>query len=238
MSRKAVLIIHGFMADMKEVEYLSNTIKNNSNIDVYSFTLPGHDKAILKAVKYEDWIKYSQEMLDTLKPKYKTIYLVGHSMGGVISTYLAAKNKEVKKLVLVAPSFIYLKFNENINLLKEKLKNTPQNRKRYKEVAQRIFTSSLSSMIEFRKLVKKYYDTPKEVTCPILIIQGEKDAVTPIKSSKYVYDNVRSEKKHLKIIKDANHGLLYDYKKENVSKYICNYLKGGLLWIITKNLKI
>ena len=238
MSNKAVLIIHGFMADKNEVEYLLNTIKNNSNIDVYSFTLPGHDSNILKDVKFEEWIDYSQEMLNNLKPKYKKIYLVGHSMGGVIATHLATVNKEVEKLVLVAPSFIYLELTENMDIVKEKFKNTKRNKEKYKEVAEKIFTSSISSIIEFKKLVKKYYDTPKEVKCNTLIIHGEKDLVVPIKSSVYVYENINNKDKHLKIVKGADHSLLYEYKKEYVSKYICNYLKGGLLWIITKNLKI
>ena len=53
-----------------------------------------------------------------IKHGYKEIYVIGHSMGGVIAAYLASKYKEVKKLVLAAPAFQYFKFEGNkINIL-------------------------------------------------------------------------------------------------------------------------
>lgn len=238
MSKKAVMIIHGFMSNLKEIQYLSDIIKQNSNIDVYTFTLPGHDDYSFKNIKYQDWIKSSEEMLMNLKKSYNSIYIIGHSMGGVIASHLASKNKEVKKLVLVAPSFKYLELFEDLNILKEKINDTIKNKTKYKDITQRILNSSVTSVIEFRKLVKTYYEEPKNINCPTLLIHGEKDLVVPIKSSKYVYDSIKSKTKYLKIIKGADHSLLYDYKKEYVTRYICNFLKGGLLWIITKNLNI
>lgn len=244
MRKTAVLIIHGFMSSQNEVKYLRDTIKNKSNFDVYTFTLPGHDDYSFKNITYKDWITSSEMQLNELKSKYNNIYLIGHSMGGVIASYLAGNNKEIKKLVLVAPSFKYLEIFEDTKilkktkLLKDKFSDTINNRKKYETLTQRILNSSIGAVVEFSKLVKEYQDSPKKIKCDILIVHGETDLVVPLKSSEYVFNSVKSDNKYLKIISDADHSVLYDNKKEKAAGYINNYLKGGLLWIITRDLKI
>ena len=69
-------------------------------------------------------------------------------------------------------------------------------------------------------------------------MQGDSDVVIPIKSSNYVYDNLKSKDKYLQIISDEGHDLLYGNKKEKISNYISMYLQGGLKWKIVKNSKI
>ena len=120
--RKAVLIIHGFAGGTYDEEKLANFLERHAKLDVYSFTLPGHEKRTFKTVKYQEWIKESEDMLNRLiNYGYKDIYLIGHSMGGVIATYLASKYKRVKKLVLAAPAFNYLVANDESNAI-EKMK--------------------------------------------------------------------------------------------------------------------
>ena len=172
--KKAVLIIHGLAGGTYDQEELANYLELNRNFDVYQYTLPGHKRNLSKA-KSEDWIKYSEEMIEWLISKgYHKIYLIGHSMGGVIATYLASKYKEVKKLVLAAPAFHYLNVqNKNLNI-SESLKTIPKVVKTYggNEVISRMLKLNISTMGEFMTLVKDYYDYPNEVSCPVLIIQS------------------------------------------------------------------
>jgi esterase/lipase len=194
-------------------------------------------------VKYEDWINASKEKLEELERKYDMIYLVGHSMGGVIATYLASKYRIVKKLVLLAPAFMYV----NIKQIKDDLKEKIYDKKAkieypetatYKEIMSKVLSVSPLCLLEFTKLIKKYHDCPKEVTCPVLIIHGNKDGIVPIKSSRYVYDTIGSKSKYMILVKNVKHRILISAKKKIVSKYINNYLKGGLLWIITRKSEI
>ena len=108
MFRKAVLIIHGFAGGTYDEEELANYLELNRNFDVYQFTLPGHEKNLGK-VKYQEWIDASENQVKWLiNNGYGSIYLIGHSMGGVIASYIATKYKEVKKLVLAAQKRYYL----------------------------------------------------------------------------------------------------------------------------------
>ena len=190
--RKAVLIIHGFAGGTYDQERLANYLERHAKLDVYSFTLPGHEMRTFKTALYQEWIKASEEMIDSLiKDGYRRIYLIGHSMGGVIATYLSSKYPQVKKLVLAAPAFNYLvvegesstmdKFKSGINMV---INNDRD------EVFTRFLKLPITSFSEFTKLVDKYKASYKDVNVPTLILQGDKDTLVPIKSSKELYENL------------------------------------------------
>ena len=127
--KKAILLIHGFVGGNYDYENLPNELQLYRNFDVFTFTLPGHEKTVVKGVKYQEWLDASVEKIKFLiENNYKEIYLIGHSMGGVIATYLASKYTEVKKLVLVAPAFRYFYFKDgkiNIKNITSTIKNVP-----------------------------------------------------------------------------------------------------------------
>ena len=233
MFRKAILIIHGFLGGTYDLELLANNLELNKNFDVFQFTLPGHERNFSK-VKYEEWIKSSEKMMDWLiSHGYKNIYVIGHSMGGVIATYIGTKYKEVKKIVLLAPAFHYLSVTNEKTDVSKSIKTTPNLIKTYtaKELISRLVKLNIESVHEFRELVKKYYDTPFKITCPTLIIQGKADEVVPISSSLYVYNSIKSDVKKLVFVDKLTHDV---FKKENieliniVKDFLGHSVKGGI----------
>lgn len=214
--RKAVLIIHGFAGGTYDQERLANYLERHAKLDVYSFTLPGHEKRTFKTAKYQEWIKASEEMIDSLiKDGYRSIYLIGHSMGGVIATYLSSKYPQVKKLVLAAPAFNYLvvegesstmdKFKSGINMV---INNDRD------EVFTRFLKLPITSFSEFTKLVDKYKDSYKDVNVPTLILQGDKDTLVPIKSSMELYENLPVKEKNLVILNGYTHDIFREKDNE------------------------
>ena len=92
--RKAILVIHGFAGGVYDQEYLTHRLELISNYDVYTFTLPGHDGDFKHKITYKDWIKkVDHEMEFLINNGYSTIYVIGHSMGGVLASYAASKYK-------------------------------------------------------------------------------------------------------------------------------------------------
>ncbi len=227
--RKAILIIHGFAGGTYDEEDLANYLELNKFFDVYQFTLPGHDKNLSNA-KYQEWIDYSEEKLKFLIDNgYRNIYLIGHSMGGVIAAYLATKYDRVKKVVLAAPAFQYLSvINEKVNV-KKSLQLTPKVIKTYgaDEVVSRMLKLNLSTIKEFMELVKDKYDSPKDLKCPILLIQGKCDNLVPLTSSKYVYDSVKSKEKKLIIFDDLTHDIFRSNHNLEIYDIVERFLKYG-----------
>jgi len=235
--RKAILIIHGFAGGTYDQEELANYLELNNLFDVYQFTLPGHERNLSK-VEYSEWIRASEDKVKWLiENGYRNIYLIGHSMGGVIATYLASKYKEVKKLVLAAPAFHYLNVvNDDLNI-QESLKVTPKVIKTYggDEIIARLLKLNISTLKEFMQLVKENYNSPLYVKCPVLILQGKEDNLVPISSSKYVYDTIRSRTKKIVYIDKATHDIFRNDKKEDifqiVEEFLVFYVGGGEYYI-------
>ena len=197
--RRAVLIIHGFLGGTYDEEDLANFLELDRKLDVYQFTLPGHKRNLSK-VKRNEWIEKSEEMIEWLISNgYKKIYLIGHSMGGVIASYLSSKYSEVKKLVLAAPAFNYLTKENDKSKISDSIKYAPSIVKTYgkDEIFSRFLKLNLSSIKEFSNVVKEYHDYPEKITCPTLILQGKNDMIVPISSSEYVFNSLKSKYKKL-----------------------------------------
>ncbi len=202
--RKAVLLIHGFAGGTYDMESLAWRLQKCLILDVYQFTLPGHGQ---KAdCTYKDWVKSVEEKVETLiKYGYSDIYVVGHSMGGVLASYVASKYPEIKKVVLAAPAFKYIGDKDNFSIKKAKSIMIDYG---LTEILFRGFQRlPISSVNDFMKLVAKYQETPKRIKVPILIFQGLKDDIVPKESSEYVFNSVRSEKKGIVYLEKSNHDI-------------------------------
>ena len=221
--RKAVLIIHGFAGGVYDEESLQYKLNPNWELDVYNFTLPGHERNLTRDVTYQEWIESVDEHIEYLiKKGYKSIYVIGHSMGGVLATHAAVKYKEVKKLVLAAPAFQYL--DEDTKLVDKfdsLIKNGANIIKTYKgkEIISRILKVSIPMLLEFAKLVEQSQDLPSQLTTPTLIIQGKEDDIVPPTSSEFVFDNAKGDK-WLIYVDEVSHEIFNSPKKEIINDEI------------------
>ena len=229
--RKAILMIHGFVGGIYDYGSLPNELELIKKFDVFTFTLPGHEKLIVKDVKYTDWIKEAENQIEILiNHNYKDIYVIGHSMGGVIASHLASKYKEVKKLVLVAPAFRYFYFKDgkvNIKGFNETIKNMPEMFKNMgtEKVLERITKTPIPTMLEFTKLVSKYENDIKNISCPVLTIHGLEDKVVPQESTDLVYNNLNSKTNILYNIKEVTHDCFIHKRNEELKQIIITFLK-------------
>lgn len=240
--KKAVLVIHGFGSGTWANEYLVNYLNYDYKLDAYAITLPGHQKDYIRKVKYQDWITACQQEVKKLLKEYQELYLVGHSMGGVIATYLATQYPEVKKLVLLAPAFDYINLDQNKDDIAATLKARKHQKKpeleNYSELTSRLFTIAPSTFYQFYKLIKTYKKYVEKVKCETLIIYGEYDELVPYKSVEYAYQAIQAKHKYITKVKKARHGILMGSQKEKVSSYIKIFLRGGLRWEKGKQLEI
>ena len=226
MLRKAILVIHGFGGGVYDEEYLTNRLELIKNYDVYTFTLPGHD-GIKANMTEEKWIEKTEEMIKFLiNNKYKTIYVIGHSMGGVLATRLASKYKEIKKLVLLAAAFIYLEFKEEKLDVIKSITKLPTLAKEYKdEFVSRLQRMPLSSLKEFMNTIRHNEDALKKIYIKTLIIQGTSDNVVPQETADFIYDLIPTKEKEVLMCAGVNHDIFRSNKKEQITNEIIEFLK-------------
>ena len=226
--RKAILIIHGFAGGTYDEEYLQHRLELIRNYDVYTFTLAGHDGLFKPNMTESEWIKSAEDMMDFLiQNDYKTIYVIGHSMGGVIASHLANKYKEIKKIVLVAAAFRFVGYTEDNFKIIETLKNTPKIMKDYTkdEIVTRFLKMSLPAVKEFANLVKDNEDNLKTIYIPTLIIQGNNDVLVPLETADYIYNTIPSKNKNVLICQDVTHDVFRSERKEEITREIIEFLK-------------
>ena len=226
--RKAVLIIHGFAGGTYDEESLFFKLQSDIEFDVYNFTLPGHATNLSNDVKYTDWVNSANEKIEKLiSYGYKKIYVIGHSMGGLLATEVAIKYKEVKKLVLVAPAFEYLSLTDDSTLTKA-IKYGPDIIKTYKgkEVFSRFLKVSFEQLKEFEKIVELSSANPEKINVPTLIIQGLDDKLVPPESSLNIYNNMKCLK-WLINIEGVTHDVFYSDKVDIINEEISKFLKSS-----------
>lgn len=209
--KKAILMIHGFVGGCYDFDNFNNDLQLHKKFDVFTFTLPAHEKMIVNNVKYEEWIDEATNKIEFLiQNGYKEIYLIGHSMGGVIAAKLASIYPQVKKLVLVAPAFRYFYFKNG----KVDIKNVSETLRNIKNILtdenneiliSRIAKTPLPTVIEFMKLVKENQNCVKHINCPTLSINGLKDIIVPEEATKHVYNSIKSKTNILYNIDNLSH---------------------------------
>ena len=235
--RKAILLIHGFAGGSYDYGDFGNDLQLYRNFDVYTFTLPGHDKPKINKVTKEDWINAAENQIEKIiNNGYKKIYVIGHSMGGIIASHIASKYKEVKKLVLAAPAFKYLSFKDDKLDIIESIKKVPKIFKDYdhEEVISRVLKIPIPTVKEFMDLAETYKNDIKNIDIPTLILYGTEDEIVPIDSVNYVYDNIKSKSVTLIELEKLNHDLFINNRYDEVKKIVTNFLIGYNLSIKEK----
>lgn len=224
LRKKAILLIHGFAGGAYDYGNLPNDLEFVNNYKVFTYTLPGHDKAIINKVTKDDWIKMSEMQIEKIiKHGYKEIYVIGHSMGGVLAAYLASKYKEVKKVVLAAAAFKHVLSNyktiDPIKKYQEIIKSYSLS-----VVIDRINKLHPSCLKEFLNLVKEKQSVLKDVKCPIMIIQGMDDELVPVSTAFMIFNNVNSKVKRLVLCDNCNHHVFkcknYEIIIKNIEKFL------------------
>lgn len=226
--RKAILLIHGFSGGCYDYGDLGNDLQIYRNFDVFTFTLPGHEKIKINNVTKEDWIKSGEQQVEKIiKNGYKSIYIIGYSMGGIIASHLAIKYKEVKKLVLAAPAYKYLSFKDDkINII-ESIKKIPKLFKNYNTdtIISRIIRTPILTVKEFMSLAESRIEDVKKINIPTLILHGTKDDLIPVESVNYVYDNIASKSAKLIELENVTHDLFINERYEEIKKIIFTFFK-------------
>ncbi len=108
MKKFPCLLLHGFTGGPFEVEPLADYLRH-AGWECIVPTLPGHggDLSRLRGVKWGEWLDCAvMEAEKKLTEQYGGFNLVGFSMGGLISAYLANRYP-VKRLVLLSTAVVF-----------------------------------------------------------------------------------------------------------------------------------
>lgn len=104
MSKKNILIIHGFMHSKNRYYKLCKDLKIDRTINIYFFKFNGFGGIL--PVKDKNKLNYYAEKLTAMLHKNKYDLIIAHSMGCNVLLKSIAKNQNVaKNIILLSPCY-------------------------------------------------------------------------------------------------------------------------------------
>lgn len=229
ISNKAILLIHGFLSDVNDFASIKDILKDYYD-EVIIPNLPGHGEDMgVHPFEAEKTINMVIDAFDDLNKKYKTIDVMGYSMGGALATYLS-NNRKFNKLILLAPANKYFNFKYPVSLLKihyslkKHIKHDEDNQI-YLDKMERISIDNKYSIKvlkdyialfeilpsyywNFRRIIKTVNQKVNKIPNPCLIVWGEIDQLVPQSSINFVSNLCTNNIVKIKMFDDMSHLML------------------------------
>lgn len=244
-AKAVVIFVHGICEHLGRYDYLKDRF-NNEGYNVYRYDARGHGKS--EGVRgglsnFDDYLEDLNILVDMVKNDNKNLKLVllGHSMGGLVATaYTCKYHDKVDYLVLsgacnvcpsMASSLKYLPYNlmgklkyanklgDGVCSVKEVVEAYNNDPLVLKKVSFRLLGCAF---VGGTKYVNKNI---KNITCPTIVMHGEKDGIVVKETGEWTYNHLEVKDKTLKIYEGLYHEIFNEYCKDQVIDDLLNWCK-------------
>jgi carboxylesterase len=227
----AALCLHGLTGTPYEVRPLGEALASRG-IRALGPVLPGHNESpeALARVAYTDWLAAARANLHALRAEHPQVFLVGLSLGGLLSLALAAE-EEVDGLVVVGTP---LRLSFSLRLLVPLFHLIhPFHRKRQgsdirEHAARRCHPSyaimPLASVRQLQRLQRRVRGELSRVTAPILVAHGARDATADPADARRIAERVASRERELLMLPRSGHVVPVDHDGPQLSLAAAEFL--------------
>lgn len=245
--RATVIISHGFAEHMGRYDYLTRAFADNS-LNVVRYDLRGHgkneDRGYLRDfVDYVNDLNEVKAFVNSNDPDLP-IFLLGHSMGGLIAAlYCARFSDGIKGVVLSGPATGRLPSTKGYNKSFMKLVKTLAGRASLKNPIdegicgdpQVFLDYAADELVLHKATLSLYYEflfngtdsLSKKLTSfssPCLVCHGERDPIVPSELSRSFYKSIASKDKSIRIYDGLYHEILNEKKKDQVIEDMVSWI--------------
>jgi len=233
-SHTAILALHGYKGYPGEMIYPGLKLYQ-AGYDVYCPRYVGHGVTKEDFIKTnsENWLDIARITLGYLKKEYNEVYVIGHSMGGLIATIVSAEF-DIKKTALISPAFFISGFSSSkvyINSLIRKEIDLPwQMDKSFWGICERDEEDDLTlgkrywskvilkQILELDKIRKKAIIDLEKYEGSMFSIFGDKDLSVDINKAITLLE--KNNENNILVIKGSNH--LCQYFNDESLREKCN----------------
>ncbi|HEC16699.1 MAG TPA: alpha/beta fold hydrolase [Sedimenticola sp.] len=218
-----IVLAHGFLASPAEMLGFGRRLAA-LGYPVIGPRLKGHGTSPwdLRQRSWRDWLASVRRAYQIMEGLAERVCMVGFSSGGALALRLAADQPD--GLAGLAAVSVPIKFR-NRNMAFVPMVHGANRLVRgvtpYKGVMPfstndsehphiNYYSMPVRGLFELRQMVNEVESSLKNVHCPVMLIQGDKDAVINPRSIKIIYNKLGSEDKDMLIIPSDRHGILYE----------------------------
>ncbi|MCK8827475.1 alpha/beta fold hydrolase [Natroniella acetigena] len=228
-NQTACLLIHGFTGSPGHMRLLGEAL-HQEGYTVSGILLPGHGTCMedMEQTDWQDWLAAVEEEYQQLKTEYNQVYVLGLSMGGILSLILA-ENYAVDKVVsLAAPIKIQNRLAYLTPVLQyfKRFNYSSGGEKLEDEIYDIGYSATpIKTVPSLLKLIKLAKNDLEQVECPTLIIQSKLDQTVRSVSAEIIYEQISSQQKELLWLENSGHVVTLGSEKEMIHHRIINFLE-------------
>jgi carboxylesterase len=238
---KAVIFVHGFVGAGNNFNDVPDQLAEKG-WRVQVLCLPGHGTTPrdLRTVSVENLRVAVRNAVNEEREQREFVALVGHSMGGALSTLVASEGN-VDALVLAAPFFgvthkwWYGLHPETWSRLVNPVVRWTYKGKLFLQVNKPEAKDQIVSynwipseaIATLHKIGEDVNDREMlaEVTCPVLWIHSPGDVAASYEMAQKGVESMASERKKVLALKRSNHHIFWDYEAEEVAEDVIHFLQ-------------
>jgi len=236
-SKNLVVFIHGFMGGPRQFDRLAKSVSQNG-FNAAILLLPGHGVSLkeFSSCTYRQWIEHVREKIDGFSQDYDNIWLVGHSMGGLLaldaSVYPSTKLRgvftiacpfEIKRLSKadIKVRFVQL-FGKEDNIIKAEYINRSSVPRKPS-----VLFHSLAPMIEVKKFMYTTKSKLSKVCIPVKAIYSISDELVSINSLVILKSGLKKAPFEYAVLVESLHGYYTEEDKSSIEEMLLDFIRRG-----------
>ena len=229
-SKIGVYILHGFSSTTYEVKQLAEFLAQHGFHTVAN-NLPGHGTNLEECnrIKFNHWLEFVKKDVAKLASESEKIFVVGVSMGAVLTLYLAS----LFPLNGFVAAGTVLKFKKyfSTNILVPivcHIKKFQQKNKVVTVEGVQFYGYDqypLVALNEYRKMIKSIIPLIHKIKCPGLAIHSKADNVSTEKNIKTITEHIDTNNLEIMYVDNAHHNMFdANIDREKIFNKILDFL--------------
>lgn len=229
-----ILLVHGFTGSPAELLLLGEFL-NRADFTVLGVRLAGHgtNELDLQLTTRFDWFRSVLDGYALLRGVCEKIFVVGHSMGALLSLKLATLKKVDRLAVISPPIFIHESQHAELLPPREKcaglfVKKSHRKLPNVPPAANQTYRKMpLLSVHELLALIEEVKKILPQVEVPLLILHGTEDHTAKFSSAEFVLNAVASGEKKFVPIAGGGHLIPLTDCRELVFEEVLKFCLSG-----------
>jgi len=224
------LLIHGFTGSPVEMYSLGEFLAQQG-LTVLGVRLAGHGTTPEEMAKtgWKDWVGSARDGLERLRAETAQVYVVGYSLGGLITLHLASRLPLDGAVLLATPLYNKDWRLRLLPIIKHFVRYIPMGGPESPDpkVRARFWSydrwpvSCIDQVIKFMRQTRQ--ELP-QIKTPLLIAHGDLDQTVPADCPQEIHDRSASTDKKILHFANSTHSLPQDHDREEVWQAVYEFI--------------
>lgn len=227
------VLIHGFTGSPKEMRELGKYL-NKKGFTVLGIRLVGHatQPNDMIRTRWQDWIASVEDGFNYLQNSCEKVFLVGLSMGGILSlvcgSYLPVRGIAALSTPFSLPDDWRLRVAKLLSVIVPWIDKGKPDTKDKKSIETHLDYPRYPtrSIAELNKLTEKLHQSLENIAQPVLLINSKSDRTVPLDHAEKIESLLSNSVCVERVTLDSSgHVITEDIEKETVFNAFFNFLK-------------